>query len=462
MKKSFSFTPRFSLLFAFLIFFACPAWADDSEIAVAEDFVGRVILENLDSPWGLIWGPDGKLWITERSGKRVTEVDPASGRKRTLITINEVFADPQHQGLLGLALAPDFDRSGLAYVTYTYKDRGQSRQKIVRLKYDQVTKTLTRLDTVIDGIPAADDHQGGRLIFGPDGNLYLSKGDLGRNQGSNRCLANEAQRLPAAEEVEAKDWSGYLGKVLRLAPDGSIPADNPLLNGVRSHVYTLGQRNPQGLVFVDDTLYAVDQGPSTDDELNILTPGGNYGWPYVAGFQDDQSYAYIKWADIPGCEKIDANVYLPPEYPRSLESDFNAPNLTEPVKTFYTVPNGYNFADPKFGQLSFLGFATIAPSSVDYYPADGPIKAWRNSILISSLKNGAIYRVPLSQDKTQAQGDLIKYFHTPNRYRQVLVAADGKSIYVITDSGGIGLDENGLPATAMKNPGALIQFKYND
>jgi len=462
MKKSFIFSPEFSLLFAFLIFFASPAWADNKKIATAENFGGRVILENLDSPWGMIWGPGGQLWITERSGKKVTEVDPATGRKKTLITIDEVFADQQHQGLLGLALAPDFDRSGLTYVTYTYQDQGQSRQKIVRLRYDQVSKTLTPEDTIIDNIPAANDHQGSRLIFGPDGNLYLSKGDLGRNQGTNRCLPNEAQRLPTAKEVEAKDWSGYLGKVLRLTPDGGIPSDNPLLNEVRSHVYTLGQRNPQGLVFVDDILYEVDHGPSTDDELNILVPGGNYGWPYVAGFRDDQSYAYIKWADIPGCEKIDANVYLPPDYPRSLESDFDAPNFQEPVKTFYTVPNGYNFTDPKFGQLSFLGYATIAPSSVDYYPADGPILAWRNSLLISSLKNGAIYRVPLSQDKTQAQGDLIKYFHTQNRYRQVLVARDGKSIYVITDSKGVGLDENGLPASTMKNPGALLQFKYND
>ena len=462
MHKLIAFSHKSCLLFIFMAFFAGAAWADNKEIPTAEDFDGRVILENLDSPWGMIWGPGGKLWITERSGRRVIEVDPAGGQKKNLITIDEVFTDQQHQGLLGLALAPDFDKSDLAYVTYTYQDNGQSRQKVVRLKYDRAAKTLAPKDTIIEGIPAGDDHQGGRLIFGPDGYLYLSKGELGHNQGANRCKPNEAQRLPTAKEVEAKDWSGYLGKVLRLTPDGGIPADNPLLNGVRSHVYTLGHRNPQGLVFVDDILYEVEHGPSTDDELNILVPGGNYGWPYVAGFKDDQSYAYINWSAIPGCEKIAGDVYLPPDYPRSLESDFEAPNFQEPAKTFYTVPNGYNFADPKFGQLSYLGYATIAPSSMDYYPADGPIKAWRNSLLISTLKNGAIYRVPLSQDKTQAQGDLIKYFHTQNRYRQVLVAKDGKSIYVITDSGGNVQDENGLPATTVKNPGALLQFKYDD
>ena len=462
MKKQFFFSVLFNASLVFLFITASSALADGKEIKTNEDFDGRVIIENLESPWGMIWGPESKLWITERAGKRIIEVDPASGNKRTLATIADVQADQQHQGLLGLTLAPDFGKSGLVYVNYTYLANGHPRHKIVSLKYDQKDKKLHQRDTVIDNIPAGDDHQGGRLIFGPDGYLYFSKGELGHNQGANRCKLNEAQRLPTAKEIEAKDWSAYVGKVLRLSPDGGIPSDNPVLNGVQSHIYTLGHRNPQGLVFVGDILYEVEHGPSTDDELNILEAGGNYGWPYVAGFKDDQSYAYINWSEIPGCAEVPAEAYLPPDYPQALETDFEAPNFKEPAKTFYTVPNGYNFADPKFGQLSYLGYATIAPSSVDYYPADGPIKAWRNSLLISTLKNGAIYRIPLSQDRKQAQGDMIKYFHTQNRYRQVLVAKDGKSIFVITDSAGNVLDKDGLPAQAMQSPGAVIQFKYDD
>lgn len=246
-----------------------------------------------------------------------------------------------------------------------------------------------------------------------------------------------------------------------MTPEGGIPDDNPVLKGVKSHVFTFGHRNPQGMVFVDDILYSVEHGPSTDDELNILVAGGNYGWPYVAGFKDDQSYAFIDWSKVDGCSKVAADVYLPDDVPQMKESDFKDPNFREPAKTFYTVPNGYSFKDAKFKAMPFLGYATIAPSSVDYYPADGPIKAWRNSLLISSLKNGAIYRVPLSEDRKQAQGDVIKYFHTANRYNQVLVAPDGRSIYVITDNSGSVLDEDGLPQLRiMNNPGALLVFEY--
>jgi PQQ-dependent dehydrogenase (s-GDH family) len=430
------------------------------EIPSAESFTGRVILDGLDSPWGMIWGPEGKLWITERQGKRVIAVDPASTEKTVLVEIDEVFTGPQHEGLLGLALAPDFDSSGLVYLTYTYKDGDKELQKIASYKYDKAAKKLTDPKDILTGIPAWTDHQGGRLVFGPDGMLYLSKGELGHNQGANRCKPNEAQRTPTLDEVAKKDWSAYVGKVLRIKPDGSIPDDNPTINGVRSHVFTMGHRNPQGLKFIDGQLFSVEQGPSTDDELNLLVSGGNYGWPLIAGYPDDQAYGYINWSAVDGCEKIDGSVYLPPDQPMEKETKWAREDYKEPIRTFYTVPSFYNFQDAKFGQLAYLGWATIAPSSLDYYPVDGPIKAWQNSIIISSLKNGALYRVPLSADKKQAQGDIIKYFHTPNRYRQVLISPDGKSIYVITDKTGNFLDANGLPSQTPANPGALFVFEY--
>jgi PQQ-dependent dehydrogenase (s-GDH family) len=408
----------------------------------------------------MIWGPDDHLWITERQGKRVTDVDPATGTKTTLLEIPEIHIGPQHEGLLGIALAPDFASSGLVYLTYTYMDGEKELQKIVRSKYDASAKKLSAPEDILVGIPAGNDHQGGRLLFGKDGSLYLSKGELGHNQGANRCKPNEAQRLPTADEVKNKDYTAYVGKVLRLKADGSIPEDNPVLNGVKSHVFTLGHRNPQGLLFIGDDLFSVEQGPSTDDELNHLVSGGNYGWPLIAGYQDDQAYAYINWSEVKDCEKVPASAYLPPDQPSTPETKWNRKDFKEPVRTFYTMPSTYNFADPKFGQLAYLGWATIAPSSLDYYPADGPIKAWQNSIIISSLKNSAIYRLPLSGDKKQAQGDIIKIFHTANRYRQVLISKDGLSIYVITDNTGNGLDENGLPNQTMKNPGALFVFKY--
>ncbi|MDR3204362.1 MAG: PQQ-dependent sugar dehydrogenase [Deltaproteobacteria bacterium] len=434
--------------------------APAKEIQTAEPFSGKVILDGLQSPWGMIWGPEGKLWITEREAKRVIEVNPVTGEKVTLVEIDEIKTGPQHEGLLGLALAPDFDSSKLVYLTYTYLNGDKELHKISSYKYDPKTKKLTDPKDIIAGIPAGSDHQGGRLVFGPDKMLYLSKGELGHNQGANRCKPNEAQRLPTADEVTKKDYSAYVGKVLRLKPDGSIPDDNPTIGGVRSHVFTVGHRNPQGLKFIGDLLFSVEQGPSTDDELNLLVSGGNYGWPLIAGYPDDQAYGFIDWSKVEGCDKIAPSVYIPADKPIVKETSHDRKDFKEPIRTFYTMPSNYNFQDAKFGQLAYLGWATIAPSSLDYYPPDGPIKAWQNSIIISSLKNGALYRVPLSADQKQAQGDIVKYFHTANRYRQVLVSPDGKSIYVITDKAGNMLDENGLPTQKPANPGSLLVFEY--
>jgi PQQ-dependent dehydrogenase (s-GDH family) len=431
----------------------------DKIAAAGPEFTGVSLIEGLESPWAMIWGPEGKLWITERQGRRVTEVDPASGAKTTLVEIPEIKIGPQHEGLLGLALAPDFAKSGLVYLNYTYQDGEAEKHKVVRYKYDPATKKLANPEDILVGLPAGNDHQGGRLVFGPDGKLYFSKGELGHNQGGNRCLVNEAQRLPTAKEVAAKDWSAYVGKILRLDPDGGIPKDNPDFNGVKSHVWTVGHRNPQGLLFIGKELFGVEQGPSTDDELNHLVSGGNYGWPLIAGYQDDQAYAYIDWSKVKGCDKIKPEVYLPEDQPKVKETSHDRKNYKEPVRTFYTMPSTYSFQDPKFGPLAYLGWATIAPSSLDYYPPDGPIVAWRNSIIISSLKNGALYRLPLSGDAKQAQGDIIKYFHTANRYRQVLISPDGLTIYVITDNAGNNVGEDGLANQTMKNPGALLVFK---
>ena len=131
------------------------------------------------------------------------------------------------------------------------------------------------------------------MAIGPDLKLYLTRGDGGANWINNPCLPNLAQSLPTAAQVASRDWSTYLGKILRLNLDGTIPADNPLLNGVRSHVYSYGHRNPQGLQFgPTGLLYSSEHGPSTDDELNLIAAGGNYGWPHVAGYRDDRVYVF--------------------------------------------------------------------------------------------------------------------------------------------------------------------------
>jgi glucose/arabinose dehydrogenase len=180
------------------------------------------------------------------------------------------------------------------YVAYTYDAdadpaRVSGRTKIVRFAYDPRTHALGSAKDVLTGLPAGTDHQGGRLVIGPDRKLYFTIGDLGANQLANFCNPNRAQMLPTVAQVDKRDWSLYEGKILRLNLDGSIPADNPTLGGVRSHIFSYGHRNPQGLVFAPDgKLYDSEHGPNTDDEVNLIRAGANYGWPHVAGYRDDQ------------------------------------------------------------------------------------------------------------------------------------------------------------------------------
>jgi PQQ-dependent dehydrogenase (s-GDH family) len=149
---------------------------------------------------------------------------------------------------------------------------------------------------ILVGLPHGTDHGGGRLVFGPDAKLYLSRGDHGSNFLANYCDVNRAQDTPTEAEIRRHDWSTYQGKILRINLDGSIPGDNPVIHGVRSHIYSYGHRNPEGMVFDGDKLYASEHGESVDDELNLIQPGKNYGWPLIAGFQDDQSYVYANWS----------------------------------------------------------------------------------------------------------------------------------------------------------------------
>lgn len=433
-------------------------------IPVNEPFQGFVVIEGLDSPWDMVWGPDDQIWVTERQGKRITSINPKTGDHNVLVTLEDVYVGPQHEGVLGLALDPDLGKAeskNHVYVAHTYMDGKKEYARIVRLRHDPKTNKLVEPTVILSGLPAGDDHNGGRLRFGPDGKLYYSIGEQGHNQGKNFCKPIEAQRLPTGKEVADKNWSAaYPGKVIRLNTDGSIPSDNPVLNGVRSHVYTYGHRNPQGLVFVGTQLFSSEHGPSTDDEINLLQAGGNYGWPHVAGFRDDQAYVYGNWSQAPDCMslKYDANK-IPASVPQQKETDWTAENFHEPLRTFYTVPNGYNFNDPRCDGLSYLCWATIAPSSITHYPADGPIRPWEGSLLVTSLKNGALYQLPMDGD-THVQGDAAKYFHTQNRYRVALVSHDGKTIYIATDKAGNVMDENGKPASKMANPGAILAFRY--
>lgn len=437
---------------------------ENKKVQAVEPFEGSVLVEGLQSPWDMVWGYDGQIWVTEREGKKITRVDPKTGKRNVAAEVKDVHTGPQHEGILGIALEPGMGKPGsknYVYFSHTYMDGDKEHARIMRMRYDEKTQKLVEPTVILSGLPAGNDHNGGRLRFGPDGKLYYSIGEQGHNQGENFCKPIDAQRLPTEDELKGENYSAYAGKVLRLNVDGSIPEDNPVIQGIKSHIFTYGHRNPQGLVFVGERLYSSEHGPSTDDEINLLEAGGNYGWPYVAGFQDDQAYVYGNWSAAPNCRDLtfDPNV-MPAEVPRQKETEWKADNFHEPLKTFYTVSDNYNFNDPKCADLPYLCWATIAPSSIAYYPSDGPIEGWENSLLVTSLKNGALYRVVLEEDGKSVQGDVAKYFHTPNRYRVALVSPDKKKIYIATDNKGNGFDMDGKPTSKMENPGSILVFEY--
>ena len=271
----------------------------------------RVVASGLSAPWEVAIGPDDQLWVSERTGRRLIRVNPATGTVTPALDISAESYDPGaswHEGMLGLALHPDLLKGAgrdYVYVAFTYDvDPGPAlsrKLKVRRYTYDSSKQVLTAPLDLISNLPAHDDHGGGRLIFGPDQKLYLTRGDNGGNWLANYCTPNKAQDLPTQAQVTSRDWSEYEGKILRLDLDGAIPADNPAINGVRSHVYSYGHRNPQGLGFgPSGVLYSSEHGPGTDDELNVIVPGGNYGWPFVAGYRDDRGYVYGNWSQSAG------------------------------------------------------------------------------------------------------------------------------------------------------------------
>ena len=423
-----------------------------------EKFSMRVVTSGLDGPWELTWGPDQQLWVTERRGRRVVRINPTNGERRTLATLQEVHQAVGQEGLLGLALHPDLLTStSHVFVAFTYDDGpgpALVRRMAVR-RYDYVPKpgSLTNPVDILTGLPAHNDHVGGRLAIGPDRKLYLTIGDQGSNFGGNRCTANHAQTLPTAATVKARDWSPYQGKILRMNLDGSIPDDNPEINGVRSHVFSVGHRTPLGLAFgPTGLLYESEHGPSTDDEVNLIESGRNYGWPNVAGHRDDKAYVYANWsASAPQpCSELPSGDTPPASVPTEAETAWNHPRFTPPLRTFFTVTSS--------AEVKGIGSATIAPGGLEVYTSDA-IPGWRNSILALSLIRGAVYRLKLADDGRTLAGPSVELFPTANRYRDIAISPDGRTFYVATDPEGPSRDASGGPRQ-LAHPGSILAFTY--
>ncbi len=231
--------------------------ATGSPTGPARPRVVGTVASNLQVPWGIAFLPDGDAVVTERDTKRVLRIDGTTHE----VSVIGTFADPVgpgaagESGLLGVAVSPDFTTDHLLF----FYETTTTGNRIVRATYDG--GRLGPLRTVLDGIPAGFIHDGGRLAFGPDGYLYASTGETG-------------------DSSLAQDKASLGGKILRISEDGSPAPGNPF----GSPVWSYGHRNVEGLAFDDaGRLWASEFGQDTWDELNLIRPGRDYGWPLVEG-----------------------------------------------------------------------------------------------------------------------------------------------------------------------------------
>lgn len=228
----------------------------EGQLEVSEAPLVEVIAKNLTVPWEILFLPDGELLVTERPGRILLL---RSGQTIEVEGVEHVGEG----GLLGAALHPNFNENKLLYLYQTTRTENGLRNRVVRY---ELTGAELQLDRVIlDNLPGAQYHDGGRIAFGPDGFLYVALGD--------------ALNEPAAQNTE-----NLAGSILRVTVDGEVPTDNPFSN----EIYSYGHRNPQGLVWdVSGNLWSSEHGRSGArsgfDEINLIERGGNYGWPQYEG-----------------------------------------------------------------------------------------------------------------------------------------------------------------------------------
>jgi len=224
----------------------------------------KLVADNLYVPWSIVFTDPDRILITERNGKlRIIQNGILS--EKPLKVFEEVSSNGE-EGLMGLALDPDYKDNKFIYLSYAYDGSDKMSVKVVR--YKDEGDRLSNEKTIMDGLPAERYHAGCRLRFGPDGKLYITTGDAG-------------------ERKLSQDINTLYGKILRINPDGTIPADNPFPD---NPVWSYGHRNPQGIDWYPGTniLYSTEHGPSGfdgpggGDEVNIIIKGGNYGWPVVS------------------------------------------------------------------------------------------------------------------------------------------------------------------------------------
>ncbi len=325
-----------------------------------DGFTVRTLVAGLDTPWDLAWGPDGQIWVSERAGT-ISRVDTTTGVK---VNVGRIDAfELSESGLMGIAFHPDFATQPFVYAAYSYNAGDGVRNRLVRMEYDGTA--LAQPEILLNGIPGAPNHDGARIAVGPDKLLYMTTGD-------------------AQSPGLAQDRSNLAGKILRLELNGKPAEENPF----GTEIYSFGHRNPQGLVFhpVTGALYSTEHGPLDNDELNLIVRNGNYGWPDVRGFCDND----VLTGETAFCASND---------------------VVEPLAVW--TP-------------------TIAPAGADIYNGD-LIPAWKGSLLFTTLKGQTLWRISLSSDGRRVTARNTHFQGTFGRLRDVLAGPRGE-VYLATSN----------------------------
>jgi glucose/arabinose dehydrogenase len=373
MHKSLFFVPVLLAATAILAPFGTPEGAAPRAAlatpadSVHPDFTVEKLSENLNNPWGMAWLPDGRLLVTERAGQiLVFKDDKFTGEK--LSGVPEVFAKGQG-GLLDIQLHPDYAQNGWIYISYAKPVAGGATTALTRFKL-QGNQVVEKQD-IFEAKPTleADYHFGSRIVFDKAKFLYLSVGERGTQ--------------PKVQQLDNDH-----GKVHRMYDDGRAPKDNPFANqkGSRPTIWTLGHRNPQGMVYdaANNRIWAVEHGPKGGDELNLIQKGKNYGWPKTSYGINYDGTVLTKNKELPGVEN--------------------------PVR--YWVPS--------------IGPCGMALVTSKRYPN------WEGNLLVGALAFQHVARVQLSGAKYNTEEKLMQ---NVGRFRHVAQSPDGY-LYAVTEGPG--------------------------
>ena len=346
------------------------ALAQDADVVGSEQesFIVEELAQGVAYAWSIAFLPSGEMLVTEREGAlRVIEAD-GSLRAAPVAGLPDDLVYTRQGGLLEVALSPDFADTRQVYFSYSEGTEEANRAVLARGRLAEDVSALSDVEDLfkVNFEKRAGFHYGGRILFNDDGTLFLTLGDGGRYQD------------------EAQNPENHLGAVVRLNRDGSIPADNPEIDGGAPGVFTYGHRNVQGIGRNPDTgsVWTHEHGPRGGDEINILEAGTNYGWPVI-------SYGI--------------------NYSGTLFTDQReAPGMAQPI--FYWNPS-------------------IAPSGMAFYDGD-MFAAWQGDLFISALAGTTLQRLELDGDRVISVEDLLT--EREQRFRHVRVGPDG-ALYVLVD-----------------------------